>query len=257
VTSLGGDAADTAIGFVRGGPVSRRVLDRRLAELRGGPLNAALPVPGTAEDRQLARWLTQVILTEVLCEAEAATLGLAPLEDAPLDRTAAVELGAVNAAAYDGSPWVRAVFEHVAATAEIPPAWRPRAAPAAAARTLLVSHRLFPGRRAAEEATAADLLPLGEVTLGSLPAALADAIRARPYGALVGPVLDSFGWHVAVASAQLAQPPEPRPEALIGAARRLAFARWLDEARAAHVRLVPGLEHPGDPRQPDNHHKHG
>jgi len=34
------------------------------------------------------------------------------------------------------------------------------------------------------------------------------------------------------------------------------FARWLDELRAAKVELVPGLEHPGDPRQPDNHHKH-
>ncbi|MBF8187667.1 hypothetical protein ITP53_18375 [Nonomuraea sp. K274] len=43
---------------------------------------------------------------------------------------------------------------------------------------------------------------------------------------------------------------------LIEAARRQAFARWLDEMRAMKVRLVPGLEHPGDPRQPDNHHKH-
>ena len=43
---------------------------------------------------------------------------------------------------------------------------------------------------------------------------------------------------------------------LLGAARRRAFRRWLDERRAALVWLAPGYEHPGDPRQPDNTHKH-
>jgi [acyl-carrier-protein] S-malonyltransferase len=45
-------------------------------------------------------------------------------------------------------------------------------------------------------------------------------------------------------------------EHLLGAARRRAFRRWLDERRAALVWLAPGYEHPGDPRQPDNTHKH-
>ena len=167
------EAAGGPIGFVGGVPVARELLDRRIAGLRGGPLRAALPVPGSAEDRQLARWVTQVILTEALCEAEAARLGLEPVGGGPLDRLAAVELGSITASAYDGSPWVRAVFEHVTATVTVPPSWRPgRATPA------------------------------------------------------------------------------------LAAARRLAFARWLDEKRAADVRLVSGLEHPGDPRQPDNHHKH-
>ena len=43
---------------------------------------------------------------------------------------------------------------------------------------------------------------------------------------------------------------------LRGAARRRAFRIWLDQRRAAHVWLAPGYEHPGDPRQPDNTHKH-
>jgi hypothetical protein len=43
---------------------------------------------------------------------------------------------------------------------------------------------------------------------------------------------------------------------LLEAAQRQAFARWLDDLRAKKVKLVPGFEHPGDPRQPDNHHKH-
>ena len=53
----------------------------------------------------------------------------------------------------------------------------------------------------------------------------------------------------------------PEPLAAIGAllrgaARRRAFRIWLEQRRAALVWLAPGYEHPGDPRQPDNTHKH-
>ena len=43
---------------------------------------------------------------------------------------------------------------------------------------------------------------------------------------------------------------------LRGAARRRAFRLWLDERCAELVELAPGYEHPGDPRQPDNTHRH-
>lgn len=43
---------------------------------------------------------------------------------------------------------------------------------------------------------------------------------------------------------------------LRGAARRRAFRVWLDARCAALVELAPGYEHPGDPRQPDNTHRH-
>jgi [acyl-carrier-protein] S-malonyltransferase len=45
-------------------------------------------------------------------------------------------------------------------------------------------------------------------------------------------------------------------EHLGGAARRRAFRVWLDARAAELVRLAPGYEHPGDPRQPDNTHRH-
>ena len=45
-------------------------------------------------------------------------------------------------------------------------------------------------------------------------------------------------------------------EHLLAAARRRAFRNWLDTRRADLVRLAPGYEHPGDPRQPDNVHRH-
>ncbi|MBV9516073.1 MAG: malonyl CoA-ACP transacylase [Mycobacteriaceae bacterium] len=43
---------------------------------------------------------------------------------------------------------------------------------------------------------------------------------------------------------------------LLAAARRRAFRSWLDARRGALVELAPGFEHPGDPRQPDNTHRH-
>ncbi|TXK35933.1 hypothetical protein [Nonomuraea sp. C10] len=259
-------AVPAEIGYVGDRPVGREALDRRIAELRAGPSRAALPTPGSAEDRQLARWLTQVILTEALCEDEAARLGLAPVDGPPLDRIAAVELGSVNAAAYHGSPWVRAMYRHVTATAEVPAAWRPSPVRDDRETRYLVLHGLFEDRETARTATPADLEPLGAVTLESLPAALAAALRSRPFGELTGPVRDALGWHVAVAerseldvAALDGETPASERGAgapRLDAARRLAFARWIDEKRAATVRLVPGLEHPGDPRQPDNHHKH-
>lgn len=45
-------------------------------------------------------------------------------------------------------------------------------------------------------------------------------------------------------------------EHLRGAARRRAFRIWLEQRRAELVWLAPGYEHPGDPRQPDNVHRH-
>lgn len=45
-------------------------------------------------------------------------------------------------------------------------------------------------------------------------------------------------------------------EHLRAAARRRAFRVWLDRRRADLVQLAHGYEHPGDPRQPDNTHRH-
>lgn len=43
---------------------------------------------------------------------------------------------------------------------------------------------------------------------------------------------------------------------LLALARRRAFISWLDSRNAELVRLAPGYEHPGDPGQPDNIHRH-
>jgi [acyl-carrier-protein] S-malonyltransferase len=43
---------------------------------------------------------------------------------------------------------------------------------------------------------------------------------------------------------------------LLALDRRRAFLAWLDAKTAELVRLAPGYEHPGDPSQPDNTHRH-
>jgi [acyl-carrier-protein] S-malonyltransferase len=65
------------------------------------------------------------------------------------------------------------------------------------------------------------------------------------------------GWRTArVDAPPLAAVRSSIVEHLRGAARRRAFRLWLDARRADLVRLAPGYEHPGDPRQPDNTHRH-
>ncbi|MFI8083876.1 hypothetical protein ACIF6L_24100 [Kitasatospora sp. NPDC086009] len=233
-----------ALGLLDGRPLPRTELDRRLAALRSGPRSAALPRPGSSEDRQLARWVAQVVLTEELCSTVCTERGL-PLgtgTPARLDQEAAVELGSITAAAYEGSAAVRAVFEAV--TADV----RPRADEVAHYRAMTADR------------PAPALWRLGfpdgggcEADPATLPLALADALRAAGPGAWV----TAGGWTAALLAVH---PPgeaggDPAP-AVRAAARRAAFVRWLDRTRAARLTLLPGLEHPGDPAQPDNHHRH-
>ncbi|MFH9352778.1 hypothetical protein [Kitasatospora sp. NPDC017646] len=238
------------LGLLDGHPLPRTALDERLAALRNGPRATALPEPGSSEDRQLVRWVAQVLLTEALCEAVAAERGLPISESGParsvgaarparLDQRAAVELGSITAAAYEGSAAVRAVYEAVTAEVE------PSPADIAHYRTLTTRPPVTRWHLA---------LPDGgfEADPDTLPAALAEALRTAPPGEWV-----SAGPWRAMLLATLAVPqtPDPTP-ALRDAARRTAFVRWLDHQRARRLTLVEGLEHPGDPAQPDNHHRH-
>ncbi len=113
---------ESVLGWLDGRPLDRTELDRRLAALRGGLRSSALPVPGSAEDRQLTRWVAQVILTEQLCVAEAEARGL-DVTDAPLvrlDQLAAVEFGSITAAAFEGCAAVRALYAELTAEVTAP-----------------------------------------------------------------------------------------------------------------------------------------
>jgi len=202
---------------VAGEPVLVSDVDRREAMLRGSPGAAALPARGTSEGRQLRRWITQLIVTERLVTIEAGRRGLTDRDaPGPLD-----------------------VLPDTTARVEI------GSVPATLLDSMPLARALF-----------ADLT--GDV---DVPAAQVDAYYRRNAGRFVEPQPDAAGWRVHRPGAGPQARPLPQVRSLIekelrGAARRRTFARWLDAARDDLVKLRPGFEHPGDPAQPDNTHRH-
>ena len=106
-----------------------------------------------------------------------------------------------------------------------------------------------------------ELLPdtVARLELGSVAAAtLATAHGRSVYAEVTAHVEISDG---AVADYRRRNPnrfarPADAAAHLLAAARRRAYRRWLDARCAKLVTLAPGYEHPGDPRQPDNVHRH-
>ncbi len=200
------------VATVAGLPISVDEIASAEARLRSGARAAALPASGTSEGRQLRRWLTQLIVTEVVVAAEAAARGLtgreAPTETELLpDLTARVEIGSVAAAAL-ADPRARALFADVTAAVQV------------------------------TDDDVADY-------------------HARNPRRFAAPRRSRDGWRVpSPVSPSLQEVQSVITEHLRGAARRRAFRVWLDARRAALVQLAPGYEHPGDPRQPDNTHRH-
>jgi [acyl-carrier-protein] S-malonyltransferase len=164
-----------------------------------------------------------------------------------LTHAESLHLGSINAAAWSNSQAMSVLFDLV--TAPTPPP-----APTTAARAWYrVTHAV-----AASPQEAADVpeQPLGWTTLDDLPAHLAAELRAAPPGTRVGPIRSGLGWHFATVVATDVRPVEPAPKGSIDPARPAAFNRWLDQRRRALVTHAPGFEHPGDPSQPDNTHRH-
>jgi [acyl-carrier-protein] S-malonyltransferase len=105
--------------------------------------------------------------------------------------------------------------------------------------------------------------PARTVRRGELGSALGDAVFGAAAGEVVGPVRDAVGTHrvlvVEVLPARTLGLDEVREDVrarLLLGARRRAFTAWLDRRMAESVRLAAGFEHPGDPGQPDNTHRH-
>jgi [acyl-carrier-protein] S-malonyltransferase len=213
---------------VAGEPVQVAEVDGREAGLRASPGAAALPARGTSEGRQLRRWLTQLLVAERLVTIEAARRGITdrsapgPLDILP-DATARAEIGSLAAALLDTMPLARALFADLTADVRVP-------------EEDVGDYYARNGHRFAEP-----------------------------------PRRDAAGWRVFDPDRRTNGEPADRPQGrfiplprvwslieaeLRGAAGRQKFARWLDAARADLVQLRPGFEHPGDPGQPDNTHRH-
>jgi [acyl-carrier-protein] S-malonyltransferase len=247
----------TAVAWVSGTPVVVSDVDDREAGLRAGPVAPTLPRERTSEGRQLRRWLVQVLVAERLVADEAARRGLdaagAPaLSELAPDRAAMLTMGSVAADLLSRNPLARAVFAAVTADVHVP------------ASAVEDFHRRNPERFAVpEERVVRDAAGRRVLRRGELTGPVEDAVFAASAGSEVGPVRDPLGTHTFVVeevrparARSLSEARESITNWLLAAARRRAFTAWLDLQVAERVRLAPGYEHPGDPDQPDNTHRH-
>lgn len=235
--------------WVDGEPVPAADVEAEVDRLRAGPLADRLPPAGTADARQLRRWVAQRVVLGRLLEHEATARGLTVPStvrpDAALVGAAAADVLTTSAAARA----VLATFAAHPAEAEV------RAHYDAHPDRYARGERWLARQAFAPTPDALVLGPPSELD----PATLVPELRGRP----AGPVHSGLGWHRLVVDAVLPAGPVPyeqvRPaiEAeLAGRVTQLAFARWLDHAAARRIRLAPGFEHPADPRQPDATHRH-
>jgi len=251
----------TAVAWVSGSPVDVSEVDSLEAGLRSGPVAPTLPRERTSEGRQLRRWIVQVLVAErlVAAEAEARRLdaaGAPGLFDLAPDRAAMLGLGSVAADLLTRSPLARKVFVSVTEHVTVPP------------EAVAEFYERNPERfRVPEERVVMHTIgdgPPRRRTLrrGQLAGPVEEAVFAARAGETAGPVRDPLGTHTVVVEevrpARVRRLAEVRDEItahLAAGARRRAFTTWLDR-HVAEVRLAPGYEHPGDPGQPDNTHRH-
>jgi [acyl-carrier-protein] S-malonyltransferase len=235
--------------WVDGAPVPAADVEAEVDRLRAGPLGDRLPPAGTADARQLRRWVTQRVVLARLLEHEATTRAVST------PSTVRVDPALVGAAAADVLA-TSAAARAVLATFATRPAEAEVQAHYAAHPDRYARGERWLARQAF--AHSPDALVLGPPTELD-PATLVPELRGRP----AGPVHSGLGWHRLVVDAVLPAGPvryeQVRPEIeaeLAGRATQLAFARWLDGVAADRIRLAPGFEHPADPRQPDATHRH-
>jgi [acyl-carrier-protein] S-malonyltransferase len=252
--------------WVDGEPVPAADVEAEVDRLRSGPLADRLPAPGTADARQLRRWVTQrVVLARLLAHEAIARAPAEPDATGRVGASTGPDVAAPVAIRPDPA-LVGAAAADVLATSAPARAVLATFAARPAEAEVRAHYAAHPDRYARPErwlvrqafAPTPDALALGPPTEVD-PATLVPELRTRPDG----PVHSGLGWHRLVVDAVLPAGPVPYDEVrpaieaeLADRTTQLAFARWLDEATARRIRLAPGFEHPADPRQPDATHRH-
>lgn len=99
-------------------------------------------------------------------------------------------------------------------------------------------------------------LEIGSIAAAALADPLARALYAVVTAGVAASEADVTGYRRRNPDRVAHVPDRAIADMLTGAARRRAFRIWLAQWRAELVWLAPGYEHPGDPRQPDNTHRH-
>lgn len=238
-------------------------VDRREAALRASPASSRLPRAGTSEGRQLRRWIAHCLAAQAIVETEELprtstdeTAGL------PGDVSDALGAGSVALAVLGSSAAARAFAGRLTADVEISPE---------TARRLAAGHPVTTGRRVRHTV---DGRPVNggrpvTVTAADLPADLAPDLAGAPVGGvLTAPDFRGRSHEITLldepatpalradAGVDRADGSSGRTAGALTSARARAFGRWLDGRRDALVHVRPGYEHPADPRQPDNTHRH-
>jgi [acyl-carrier-protein] S-malonyltransferase len=247
--------------WVAGIPLNVSDVDDREQAIRSGPASTAMPAADSSEGRQLRRWLVQLMAAERIIATEAAARHLTGTDGPPLaelaDRPGLLELGSVAATLLSQSPLARAVF--AAVTGNVPV----RADLIDQYYASNLTRFSIPERRTVRHTIDGTDYPLRTLQRGELTGEVERAVFAAAPGEVVGPIEDPLGRHVLRVEA--IEPARTRPidevrdqieRTLLAGARRRAFVTWLDNRNAELVRLAPGYEHPGDPGQPDNTHRH-
>lgn len=253
----------TIVAVVDGQPVELSAVEEMVDRLRSGPFAALLPPESGAMGRQLRRWMVQLVTSMALVRRYADTHGLdLPGPPPDLSAGATVELGTMPTALLRTCPEAGAVYVAVTSTAAEQATTdsatrsyydRNRADFEMPERTLVSAERRSGGGWSTPWWTRTNDLsathrqavcrtevgvPTDFLTLGS------DAVRYRTHERT--PQL----------TRSYAEVRDEIAERLARPARRHAFVAWLEQERRAHVVLMPGFEHPADPAQPDNTHRH-
>lgn len=253
------------VAWVDGEELGRSDVEDVLARMRRGPAAGLLPRDGGSEGRQLRRWLVQLMTTERIITTWGNAHEVVPTVDDERrwrpDPTASLELGSVASAVLTSAPIARAVFRAVTGEA---------AAAVAADEDRLRDYysRNQPDFTVAERRRARRRLDgrwrdLGWLRTDQVGGELGRALALAEVGVPTRPVRGPDGWQVLVVdeirprhTTSYADARDSIVDILTGSARRHAFVAWLESQRKARVRLAGGYEHPGDPSQPDNTHRH-
>jgi hypothetical protein len=258
----------TPVAVVAGRPISRAVLDQRVAEVRRGPRGRHLPPGSGPESVRLDRWILQELVTEELLAAEAGAALISEVSSAAIGQLVARVTSSAAVPRRD----VRAYYVRNRDHYRRPEARRVRhilVADEVSARE--VARRLAAGEEMGSLAEAQSIDAgsrmaggdLGDLHRGEFSGPLEDAIFGAEIGAVVGPIQSEHGWHIArvdaVTEASLVPYAEARPaiEAnLLDAERTRVFGAWLERRRTELAVFEPGFEHPGHPIHGFPSHRH-
>jgi [acyl-carrier-protein] S-malonyltransferase len=237
-------------------------VEARVRRLRSGRLGDCLPADGCAEARQFRRWVVQVLATEAIVHDAADSLRLTAPQagDSQHYPVGVVGTGSVVEAVLATSPLARSLMAVVTAGVRVDHA---------AVRAYYERNRNdFRQPDTCIVLQEIDGRPVNAgrpilIRRGDVTGLVEEAVFAAPIGNAVT-VTDESG-HVHVVHVQHLVRGDVAPfedvrdaitERLLAAARRRAFSAWVDQRRTELLRLAPGNEHPGDPSQPDNTHRH-